>query len=300
MTSHQKTKSAIIALFGPPNAGKSTFLNTILKEKLAPVHAKPQMTRKNLLGILTEEDVQLVFIDTPGFHSSQQLLNKRLHDELMSAVKDCDVVLVFLDTSRELDEVLRNQIHEICQKKDVVFVLNKKDLPEKYKKNSPENIQKEFTSSEIFLISATKGKGLDELIKALKHKAPEGPFFYSEDEFTTATMREIAVNIIQEKIMEFLKQELPYECVVSIESYKETPEKDIIHGSIIVNRTSQKGMVIGKGGEILKKIGQAARLELQKFLQKKVQLKLFVKVDKNWLKKDYKISDYYGFPLKRS
>lgn len=289
------TRAGVFAFFGPPNAGKSTLMNALIGEKIAPVHRKPQMTRKNLLGILTDGDTQLIFIDTPGFHESDAALNRELHDELIRAVGDADGVIVLLDAGEDLHTELKKSVSSFYPKKPALFVLNKSDLPRGQWRTTPQTITNAFAGSECLVISAKSGFGLDELIKRLKSLATNGPFFYPEDEMTTATMREIAVTQIMAAVMEHLGQEIPYQMAVVIEDYKERPDVDEIKAVLIVNRDSQKGMVIGKGGGMLKKIGTAARQSLAAFLNKKVRLELFVKVDRDWVKDPRKIREYCGF-----
>lgn len=289
------TRTAVFALFGPPNAGKSTLMNAVIGEKIAPMHRRPQMTRKNLLGILTEGDTQLVFIDTPGFHESKEALNRELRQELTRAVSDCDAIIVLLDVGAPLSHELIQAIRAAISKKSCLFVLNKSDLPREKWRTTPQSLIDDFGVSECLLLSAKTGVGKDEFLAKLKSLATPGAFLYPEDEMTAATMREIAANCILEKLMEHLGQEIPYQMAVLIEDYKERPGQDEIRAVLVVNRDSQKGMVIGKGGAMLKKIGMSAREDLTAFLGKKVRLDLFVKVDSDWVRDPRKIREYCGF-----
>lgn len=287
-------KAAMVTFFGPPNAGKSTLLNLILGEKLAPVHHKPQMTRKNLLGIYTKDNLQLVFIDTPGIHESQQRFNQELLKELDVALKDCDIVLGIMDVSEPMSDEVFEKFCELSKLKKAVLVLNKCDLKKEKWKINPEKLNQLFTGKMVFM-SCVKKIGLDDLFHILKEEAPEHPFYYPEDEYTTSSYREITQNIILEKIMDHIHHEIPYQVAIDILEFKEGVDRVDITADIIVNRDSQKGMVIGKKGQKLKAIGSSARKELQAFIGKKIGLNLFVKVDHNWIKKVNKIKGYYGF-----
>jgi GTP-binding protein Era len=289
------TRTAVFALFGPPNAGKSTLMNAIIGEKIAPMHRRPQMTRKNLLGIFTEGETQLIFIDTPGFHESEAVINRELRQELIRAASDCDVLVVLLDAGAPLPPELIQAVRVAIAKKNHLFVLNKSDLPREKWRTTPQTLVDSFGATEVLCISAKTGAGKNEFLAKLKSLAMPGAFLYPEDEMTAATMREIAANCILEKLMEHLGQEIPYQMAVIIEDYKERPQQDEIRAILIVNRDSQKGMVIGKGGAMLKKIGMSAREDLVAFLGKKVRLDLFVKVDCDWVRDPRKIREYCGF-----
>ena len=230
------TRTAVFALFGAPNAGKSTLMNAVIGEKIAPMHRRPQMTRKNLMGILTEGDVQLIFIDTPGFHESEAALNLELRQELVRAVSDCDAVIVLLDVAENLSPELIKAVRVATSKKPCLFVLNKLDLPREKWRITPQTLVDSFGVLEPILLSAKTGVGKDEFLTKLKSLATPSAFLYPEDEMTAATMREIAANCILEKLMEYLGQEIPYQMAVIIEDYKELPMQDEIQALLIVNR----------------------------------------------------------------
>jgi GTP-binding protein Era len=289
------TKSSVIALFGAPNAGKSTLLNALVGERLAPVHRKAQMTRKNLVGLCSREGCQLVFIDTPGFHDEDRPFNRELRQELNRALSDCDHVLVLIDAGQALDPLLRQKIEAVIREKAVLFVLNKADLPPAKRRLDEKAMRAAFPGGDIISISALTGKGVEALRKRLEDEAHPGPLLFPEDDLTTANLRELAAQTVLEKVMEHLHEELPYQIAVAVESYVESTARDTISAVIAVNRDSQKGMVIGRGGITLKKIGSDARRALEQFLGRKVRLELFVKVDRDWVKDPVKIRGYHGF-----
>jgi GTPase len=283
-------RCSTIVILGEPNAGKSTLLNALIKEKIAPVHSKPQMTRKNLLGILTEGDHQLIFVDTPGLHVSKQKFNQYLLKDLELMLSGADVVLLLLDVEHEFPEILTQKLEQIKDKR-IFMVMNKIDLPAHDHKLDGKYLADNF-SFPIFPISAMKKHGLGELVKELKACAPEQKFLYDADDLTTATYREIASELLREKVMEFTHKEIPYQATTFIESYQESEKRITISANIIVNRESHKGIMIGKGGANLKRIEQTTHRELKELTGQHVRLKLHVKVDENWIMSDAKISEY--------
>lgn len=284
-------KFATIAIIGLPNAGKSTLLNTILQQKIAAVHRKPQMTRKNLLGIHTHENCQLIFVDTPGIHSSKEMLNLELKKQWKDAIQNADLLLLLFDVTQPLSPVMIDFLQRFPVTKRVV-VFNKTELsPHKWLFSWNDIGQNQ---SDIFFISAKTGQGVPELLNFLTEQAPEHPFLYDEDNITVSSCREITRDLIQEKLMEFLHHEIPYQTTVLIESYVESPKHHEIHANIIVNKESQKGMIIGQGGQMLKKIRENSEKEISLFIGLRVKLHLFVKVDKNWISSAQKMKEY-GF-----
>lgn len=292
MTNQIEQKCATVALLGIPNAGKSTLINNIIGEKIAAVHRKPQTTRKSLIGIHTEKNCQLVLIDTPGLHESDKKLNKKMLHELNQAIAEADILAVLLEINHEVPQIIDHYIDKIRGSKDVLLILNKIDLPKGEWVLDPQDVQKKYNLP-IIQISALKNNGQAALIKELQNRASTHPFFYDKDDLTTASYRLIAENCIMENVMEQLHQEIPYQTAVKIESYKEGEKKIHIKAVIIVNRSSHKGMVIGKQGLAIKKIRQAAERELHKLTGQTVTLSLFVKVDQDWLKNDNKVKEYF-------
>lgn len=282
-------KSGVVALVARPNVGKSTLLNKILGQKIAIATPLRQTTRKNLKGVYTDNNSQIILIDTPGVHKPINELGKYLSAQSKDALSDVDLVLFLVDATEPSglgDKwIWENYLKDL--KTPVLLVLNKVDLIKDLEKRElnlftyKKMIEKNIDSIKI---SAKTGRNIDDLIKKIKDYLPYGEKFYDDDIVTDTNMREIASEIIREKIILNTKDEVPHSVAVVIDSYKEDEKVDKISAKIIVNNESQKGILIGKKGAMLKKIGTEARLELEKIVEKKVFLELFVKVQKNWLK----------------
>ena len=282
-------KSGVVALIARPNAGKSTLLNKIMGQKLAIATPLKQTTRKNLKGIYTDSDSQIIIIDTPGIHKPINELGKYLSSQSKDAIEDVDLILFIVDSTQEAGSgdkwIVENYL--LNTKTPIMLVLNKvdliKDLSKRdfnlytYKKLFDKNI-------ETCAISAKTGRNIDDLIKKIKKHLPFGEKFYDEDTITDSNLREIVSEIIREKIILNTKDEVPHSVAVIVDKYEESKNIDRISAKIIVNNDSQKGILIGKNGSMLKKIGQGAREDFEKIVEKKVYLELFVKVRKNWLK----------------
>jgi GTP-binding protein Era len=282
-------KSGFVALLGRPNVGKSTMLNRILGARVAIVTPKPQTTRDRIAGIYTESRGQIIFLDSPGIHHAKRALNEYMVRTAERIAEEADVVVHMVD-DRPMGAEER-LVREVLERISVprVLVVNKAD---KIGPASADLRRKELMSGGLysrgFVVSATKGLGVDEILAHLFGILPEGPAYYPEDELTDLPMRFIAKEVIREKLFAFLSDELPYSVAVSIEEYKEHPEKNLIRirAEICVERQSQKGMVIGRGGRMLKSIGTAARQELEKETGERVYLDLFVKVERDWSRKE--------------
>lgn len=282
-------KSGVVALVARPNVGKSTLLNKILGQKIAIATPLRQTTRKNLKGVYTDNNSQIILIDTPGVHKPINELGKYLSAQSKDALSDVDLVLFLVDATEPAglgDKwIWENYLKDLNT--PVLLVLNKVDLIKDLEKRElnlftyKKMIEKNIDSIKI---SAKTGRNIDDLIKKIKDYLPYGEKFYDDDIVTDTNMREIASEIIREKIILNTKDEVPHSVAVVIDSYKEDEKVDKISAKIIVNNESQKGILIGKKGAMLKKIGTEARLELEKIVEKKVFLELFVKVQKNWLK----------------
>lgn len=304
MPSSDQFRCGFVALVGRPNVGKSTLLNALVGEKLAAVSPKAQTTRRRFRGIRTDEDSQLILVDTPGLHRAPEgkKLNEYCVKEALDSLEGVDACVYIIDGSRpfqpenpESDEyfLLHSLKEALTRKPRPLFVLlNKMDLWETGKTKFGDQAQ--LTASlqglnvkGIYPVSAKNGQNLEALVAALKAELPVGPALFPEDELTDQSMRTIAGELIQESLFYLLGEELPYSCAVEIERYdepNETRKYPEIHAAIHVERESQKPMVIGKGGAKIKEIGQSARGTIEKFLGQKVVLRLFVKVTPKWTK----------------
>ena len=290
-------KSGVAVLVARPNVGKSTLLNKILGQKVAIATPLRQTTRKNLKGIYTDDNSQIILIDTPGVHKPLNELGKYLSEQSRSAIDDADLILFLVDATEPCG-LGDNWIYENYLKQTktpVLLVLNKVDLIKDLNKRELNlfSYKKMFNKNvDSIKISAKTGRNVDDLIKKIKEYLPLGEKFYDEDMICDSNMREIAAEIIREKIILNTKDEVPHSVAVLVDSYREEEKIDKISAKIIVNNESQKGILIGKNGSMLKNIGKHARLELEKILDKKVYLELFVKVQKNWLKDKNAIKNF--------
>lgn len=290
-------KSGFVAILGRPNVGKSTLLNTILGQKIVIATDKAQTTRKRIKGIFTNDEGQIVFIDTPGIHKPLDKLGEFLIDEVKSSVPDADVILFLVDVSEPAGAgdkwIAENILREV--KKPVIIVLNKVDkIKDPVKKEMNLLTYKTLFGQNLptAKISAQTGRNIDTLISTIMRKLPEAPPIYPPDEVTDESMRSIAQEIIREKILINTQDEIPHSVAVIISKYEEKEKIDRIFADIHVEQDSQKGIMIGKKGQMLKTIGTQARMELEKVLDKKVYLELNVKVTKNWRKKQKNLEDW--------
>lgn len=280
-------RSGFVAVAGRPNVGKSTLLNALLKHVLLPVSRKPQTTRQNQLAILTLAHAQIIFIDTPGIHEPHHNLGEHMNRSARQALSDADVILVIFDGSRppsEDDERVVGALSMDPSDTPVVGVLNKVDLlpPDQYKARW-EEFQALLPEIELLPISAMEGLNLDLLLDQLYENLPEGPRYYPADSITDAYERDIAGELIRAAAMEKLRQEVPHSIAVRIDEYKERGEKGAyIQATLYVERESQKGIVIGKGGKRLKEIGILARQNIERMSGRQVYLDIRVKVLPGW------------------
>lgn len=295
-------KSGFVAIIGRPNVGKSTLLNQILGQKIVIATDKAQTTRKRIKGILTTDEGQIVFVDTPGVHKPLNKFGEFMLDEAKVAVPDADLVLFLVDGSEPAGKgdkwIVENILSQV--RVPILIVLNKVDKIkniDKAEENKASYI-KLFDSSQIpvhclpIKVSAKTGRNKDTLIENVMKKLPEGVPLYPEDVVTEETMRDVAQEIIREKILLNTKEEIPHSVAVLIEKYEETDKIDRIYASIYCETQSQKGILIGKGGSLLKKIGTEARLELENIVGKKVYLELNVKVEKDWRKNNKALKNF--------
>ena len=291
-------KSGFTAIIGRPNVGKSTLLNCILGQKIVIATDKAQTTRKRIKGIYTTEKGQIVFIDTPGVHKPLNKLGEFLLDEAKVAVPDADLILFLVDGSDPAGKGDKWIAQNILQTDiPVIIVMNKVDKIKKLGKIE-ENLLSYKTLFEknypVVKISAKTGRNIDTLIKNIYKELPDGDYLYPEDVVTEETMRDVTEEIIREKILLNTSDEIPHSVAVKVENYFEQEDIDKIYATIFCEQKSQKGILIGKGGSLLKKIGTEARLELEKITEKKVFLSLEVKVEKDWRKKQNSL-DNFGY-----
>lgn len=291
-------KFGYVAIIGRPNVGKSTILNRIIGQKIAITTNKAQTTRRRINGIYTDEEMQVVFVDTPGIHKPIDKLGECLVDEAKSAIPDVDLILFVVDGSTSagrgdkwiVENLLKNY------KGEMLIVVNKFDLLKDLKKRE-ENVITYKTLFEknysCIKISAKTGRNIDTLLSNIKRKLPIGHKIYDDEQITDETMRNIAREIIREKILLYTHDEVPHSVAVIIENYEETEKLDKISAKIIVEQETQKGILIGKNASMLKKIGTEARKELEYTADKKVFLDLQVKVIKDWRKKSKDIEKMY-------
>ncbi len=288
-------RSGYVGLIGRPNAGKSTLLNFLVGDKIAAVSNKPQTTRHKIKGIVTLESGQIVFIDTPGVHKPGFLLNRRMMAAVHDAILSVDVVVLLRDASVSTGNGDRFVLDLIKQsEKPAVLVLNKIDKISDKKELLPliEFYSKEYDFHEIIPISALKGEAIDNLLKQITKHLPEAEPIFDEDEMTDQPLRTLVSEMVREKILQTTGDEIPYVTAVVTEKFDETdPDRIEIFCAIYVERSSQKGIIIGKGGIKLKKIGTEARYDIEKLLGKRVFLRLFVKVVEDWRNREQNLDE---------
>lgn len=291
-------KSGFISIIGRPNVGKSTFLNRVIGQKIAIMSDKPQTTRNKVQGVLTTDEAQMVFIDTPGIHKPKHKLGDFMIKLAINTFKEVDIILFMINAEEGFgrgDEFIIEQLKNV--KTPVFLVINKIDqihpdqlitLIEQYKDMYP--------FKEIIPISALEGNNIDRLLDQIREYMPEGPQYYPADQVTDHPERFIVSELIREKALHLTREEVPHSIAVVIDQMKQEGKKDLIHvmATIIVERDSQKGIIIGKQGKMLKEIGQRARQDIENLLGSKVFLELWVKVQKDWRNRSTHLRDF-GF-----
>ncbi len=285
------TKSGFVSIIGRPNVGKSTMLNQVLGQKIVIATDKAQTTRKRIKGILTNDRGQIVFVDTPGIHKPINKFGEFLLDEAKVSVPDSDLVLFLVDASEPAGKGDKWIVENVISKTKipVVLVMNKLDKisnQEKITQNYQSYVELFESEIPVIKISAKTGKNKAKLIDLIMDYLPEGELLYPEDIVTEENMRSIVEEIVREKILLNTKEEIPHSVAIKVDKYEEAPEIDRIYANIFCETKSQKGILIGKGGSLLKKIGTEARLDLENIVEKKVFLALQVKVEKDWRKND--------------
>lgn len=276
-------KSGFVNIIGNPNVGKSTLMNALVGERISIITKKAQTTRHRIMGIVNGDDYQIVYSDTPGVLKPAYKLQESMMKFVESALDDADVILYITDTyeSPNKNQEFLNRIQNLGV--PIILVINKVDLTNQEMVEQKVALwSKLLPKARILPVSALHGFNTDGLTTMIKEALPEGPEYFSKDTLTDKTMRFFASEIIREKILIHYQKEIPYSIEVDIEEYKESPKLDSIRAIIYVSRDSQKAIVIGEGGKMLKKVGIESRLDLEKFLDKKVFLELFVKVDPDW------------------
>lgn len=283
-------KSGFVTIIGRPNVGKSTLLNNIIGEKIAIISDKPQTTRNTIQCVYTGDDFQIVFLDTPGIHRPKNKLDEYMQSVTSSALKEVDAVIWLVDDSKKIgpgDQMILDQLSNVKTPK--ILVINKVD------KLTGEDLQVILNAYEetkifdtIIPLSAIKGYNVDKLINAIKEIIPEGPQYFPADMITDQPERLLISEIIREKALHYLEQEVPHGVAVDIDMIKSREDKDIVDitATIYCERDSHKGIIIGKGGRKLKGIGKSAREDIEKLLGSKIYLELWVKVNKNWREKE--------------
>lgn len=281
-------KSGFVAILGQPNVGKSTLLNAILKEKVSIVSPKPQTTRDKILGIYNDSESQIVFIDTPGIHSSSNKLDDYMNKAINTAKKDVDVLVYVIDGTKKINDKTLETLNKYTKDvKNIILVVNKVDdttyeklYPELNKLNSLEGIK------DIVPLSALKKKNIEELIKVIKTYLSDNVKYYDDDIYTDKSVKFLVAETIREKALWLLQDELPHGIAIEIVRFVEGEKLTEIDADIIIEKSSHKQIIIGKNGQMLKNIGTKSRIEIERLIGTKVMLKLFVKVREDWRHKD--------------
>ena len=294
MNENPSFKAGFVTLIGRPNVGKSTLMNHLIGQKIAITSNKPQTTRNRIQTVLTTEEGQIVFLDTPGIHKAKNKLGEYMVNVAERTLEEVDVILWLVEPTDYIGAGERHIIEQLKKTKTpVILVINKIDT---VKRDSLlafiDTYRKELDFQEIVPVSALKGDNTEELVKCIFQYLPYGPAFYDEDTVTDQPMRQIVAELIREKALRLLEDEIPHGIAVSIESMKEKGKICHIEATIVCERESHKGIIIGKGGQMLKKIGSAARPEIEDLLEMQVNLQLWVKVKKDWRDSDFLMKNF--------
>ena len=290
--------SVFVALVGRPNVGKSSLTNYLVGEKVAIVTKKPQTTRSRITGVITKGPVQYVLMDTPGIHAARNKLDARMTQTAAASLKDVDVTLMLFEPTGEFTESELGMVEALRKAGPAIAVINKVDLLDSFAALEARKKQlEEFGCFDhIVTISAKDGTGCDELFAMLKPYGNEGPHYFDDDAFTDMPEKELVAELVREKALLFLREEVPHGIAVVVERFKERPDKDLIDIDVDIycERKSHKGMIIGKGGQMLKKIASAARMDCEELLGARVNLQCWVKVREDWRDND-RLLDNLGF-----
>ncbi len=289
-------RSGFVGIIGAPNAGKSTLLNQVLGQKISITSKKPQTTRDRIIGIVNQPKSQIIFVDTPGIHKATTLLNKKIVEQAMMALEDVDVILLMIDSfsrNHSAEKIIVSQLKKMP--KPVILALNKIDL---VKKGQVYTLVEEFRKlhefSSVIPVSAKKDIQIQTLLAEVENILPKGPRLFPEETFTDVSEKFMVKEIIREKVFRLTGMEIPYSSAVTVDAFEVEKKLIVIHASIHVIRNSQKGIIIGKRGSMLGKIGEKARKDIEKMTGSRVLLKLFVKVTKNWASNE-RILNEFGY-----
>ena len=278
--------SVFVALVGRPNVGKSSLTNYLVGEKVAIVTQKPQTTRSRITGVITKGPVQYVLMDTPGIHAARNKLDARMTQTTAASLKDVDVTMMLFEPAGELTDSELTMIKALQKGGPAIAVINKVDLLDNFAalESRKKQVEEFGCFDHIVTISAKDGTGCDDLFALLKPYGNEGPHYFDDDAFTDMPEKELVAELVREKALLFMREEIPHGIAVVVERFKERPDKDLIDIDVDIycERKSHKGMIIGKGGQMLKKIASAARMDIEELLGVKVNLQCWVKVREDW------------------
>ena len=293
------SKSIFIALVGKPNVGKSSLMNLVLGEKIAIVTQKPQTTRTSITGILTKGVTQFVFMDTPGIHTPKTKLGERMVKTSTKAIADVDLAVMLFEPYNEFNEAELALVDNIRKARiPAIAVINKKDTLKKEEDavELADKIKELGVFDDVMVISARENTGVDQLMDKMESYAMEGPHYFDDDAVTNMPEKVIVAEIVREKLLLNMRDEIPHGTNVEVESFKERKDKNLIDISVVIycERKSHKGMIIGKQGAMLKKIGSQARADIEDFLSEKVNMQCWVKVKEDWRDSNYILNDF-GF-----
>ena len=295
-------RSGFVTIVGRPNVGKSTLMNSVIGQKIAIMSSKAQTTRKRIETVYTCDEGQIVFLDTPGMNRSRNKLGDFMNTEISGSLSDADLILWIVEAGEKLSSGEQSILERLtAAQKPVILVVNKVDVhKEEEVAGTIDAFRDSFDFAEIVPVSALRDRNREELISSILKHLPEGPMYYDEDTVTEETEREICAELIREQALRKLDKEIPHGIAVEIDTMKERPDGRItdIEATIICERDSHKGIIIGKGGAMLKNIGTGARIEMEKLLLTKVNLKLFVKVRHDW-RDNYNILKNLGYSEKK-
>ena len=288
---NKKFHSGFVSLIGRPNVGKSTLMNLLIGEKISIISSKPQTTRNKIQTILTTDTMQVIFVDTPGIHKSKSKLGDYMVKSAETSLNDVDIVLYLIEPYEKIKDSDKAILERLKKVETPVFlVINKIDTIDKPELLKViENYSKEYNFAEIIPLSALKGKNQETLLENIEKYLPEGPKYFPEDMITDQPEKQIVSEIIREKALYLLQDEIPHGIAVEITSMKHRKDKDImdIEATIYCERDSHKGIIIGKQGSMLKKIGSNARRDIQRFLSSQINLQIWIKVKKDWRDSDF-------------